>query len=93
MLLTGCWGATSILVLYGGVQVAAQILVRLGLVQVPGPIDAEGATWHLLLWDPWFLLWGLLLGAATLAVDRDQAVHQSAKCEAASKVQSTGSGA
>lgn len=29
-------------------------------------VDWYALRWHLLLWDPWFLVWGLLLGAAAL---------------------------
>lgn len=69
MLLTTCWTATAVLVLYGGYLVVGQLLVVLDLLQVE--ISDEKAFYgHLLVWDPWFLVWGLLLGAATWAATR-----------------------
>jgi hypothetical protein len=43
----------------------------------PGPGTA--LRWHLGLWDPWFLVWGLLLAAATrgYAFTRSRAEHAS----------------
>jgi hypothetical protein len=39
--------------------------VLLGAVALTGalgaPADPRALRWHVLLWDPWFLLWGLLL--------------------------------
>lgn len=32
----------------------------------PPPADPTALRWHVLVWDTWFLLWGLLLGAAAL---------------------------
>jgi hypothetical protein len=29
------------------------------------PVEAEVVHWRLLLWEPWFVVWGLLLGAAS----------------------------
>ena len=29
------------------------------------PVEAELVHWRLLLWEPWFVVWGLLLGAAS----------------------------
>lgn len=53
------------LILYGGVQVIAEALVELGVITSSKPVDWMALRWHLALWDPWFLVWGLLLGAAT----------------------------
>jgi hypothetical protein len=57
-------GAGALLALYGGV------LVVVGAVALTGalgePADPHALRWHVLLWDPWFLLWGLLLLGAGL---------------------------
>jgi FtsP/CotA-like multicopper oxidase with cupredoxin domain len=40
---------------------------KCGMRLVPsgaGPVDWTALRWHLFLWDPWFLSWGLLLGVA-----------------------------
>ena len=31
------------------------------------PADPTALRWHVLLWDPWFLLWGLLLVVAAIS--------------------------
>ena len=64
MLVAG-WGGSTILTLYGGVLVAVEALVVGGIIVPSGPVDWTALQWHLFLWDPWFLLWGVLLGAAT----------------------------
>lgn len=64
-LLTLSWGAATVLVLYGGSLVVGQTLVKVGVIQASADVDGKAFHWHLFLWDPWFLVWGLLLGAAT----------------------------
>lgn len=53
-----------VLTLYGGVLVLVGALALLGLFGTPA--DATALRWHVLVWDPWFLLWGLLLVIAAL---------------------------
>lgn len=65
LLLTAAWGGSAVLVLYGVLQMGAAALVELGVVKVDGPVDWTALRWHLVLWDPWFLVWGLLLALAT----------------------------
>lgn len=48
------------LALYGGVQFIVEGLVLVGAVPVSGPIDWEGLRWHVWLWDPFWLLGGIL---------------------------------
>ncbi len=60
------WAATSaaaVLTLYGGLLVAVGSLALLGVFGPP-PADPTALRWHVLVWDLWFLLWGLLLGTA-----------------------------
>lgn len=64
-LITGWIGAT-ILVLYGAAQMSGQALVGVGVVDVPATFDWWAFKWHLFLWSPWFLVWGVLLGLAVL---------------------------
>ena len=35
-----------------------------GAINPAGPVDRTALRWHVLLWDLWFLIWGLLLGVA-----------------------------
>lgn len=65
MMLAAGWGGASVLTLYGGVLVAVQALVVGGIIVPSGAVDWNALQWHLFLWDPWFLLWGVLLGVAT----------------------------
>jgi hypothetical protein len=56
--------AAAILMLYGAVEVTGEALVELGAVRPAGHPDWLALRWHLALWDPWFLLWGVLLAIA-----------------------------
>jgi len=51
--------AGAVLTLYGAGQVLLGGLALTGLLGEPA--DPRALRWHVLLWDPWFLLWGLLL--------------------------------
>ena len=65
------WTASAVLTAYGGVLVAAGALVLIGLISPSGPVDRTALRWHVLLWDLWFLVWGLLLGLATWQYGRE----------------------
>ncbi len=58
------------LALYGGVLVAVGGLVLLGAIDPSGPVDERALRWHVLVWDLWFLLWGIALALAGLAARR-----------------------
>jgi len=58
-------GAAAVLVIYGAAEVTAEALVETGAIKGSGSVDWTALRWHLALWDPWFLLWGLLLAVAT----------------------------
>ena len=47
--------------LYGTVLTAVGVAVESGLVCHGAHADLIALRWHASLWDPWFLLWGLLL--------------------------------
>jgi hypothetical protein len=47
--------------LYGTVLTAVGVAVESGLVCHGAHADLTALRWHASLWDPWFLLWGLLL--------------------------------
>jgi len=60
------WTATAaavVLTTYGGLLVVVGGLALLGLFGPP-PADPTALRWHVMVWDLWFLLWGLLLGTA-----------------------------
>jgi len=58
------WAGALILVLYGGVLTVVGVLVQSDLVHASANADHKALRWHAYLWDPWFLLWGVLLAAA-----------------------------
>lgn len=58
------------LVLYGGIQFLLEGLVLSGMLHVTGPVDWNGMRWHFWLWDPWWLLGGILFCAAAWAYQR-----------------------
>ncbi|WP_166435869.1 DUF3995 domain-containing protein [Cellulomonas shaoxiangyii] len=70
LLLALGWLGATVLVLYGALQVASVALVAAGAVVPAEPLSDRALRWRLLLWEPWFLVWGLLLGGATLRRQR-----------------------
>lgn len=52
---------------YGALQVTIGTLVLAGVIHPAGAVDRGALRWHVALWDPWFLVWGVLLTAATVA--------------------------
>jgi len=61
-LLLAAWSGAVLLTVYGVLQVTSVALVAFGVVTPCPPPDATVLWWRLLLWEPWFLLWGVLLG-------------------------------
>jgi Protein of unknown function (DUF3995) len=57
------WAAALILVFYGGLLTLVGLLVQLNVVPASADADQKALRWHAYLWDPWFLVWGLLLAA------------------------------
>ncbi len=64
LLLGAAWAASAVLTGYGGLLVAVGALVLTGVISPSGPVDRTALRWHVLVWDLWFLVWGLLLGVA-----------------------------
>ena len=64
ILLAAAWGGSALLVLYGTIQMISLALVEFGVITVVEPVDRDALRWRLMLWEPWFLVWGLLLGVA-----------------------------
>ncbi len=58
------WVETAVLVVYGFAWSATEILVE--IFSSPPASERRAYAWHAYLWDPWFLLWGLLAAAALL---------------------------
>ncbi len=60
------WVAATLLVLYGGILTIVGQLVEADIIHRSAAANAKALCWHAFLWDPWFLLWGILLAAALL---------------------------
>jgi hypothetical protein len=69
------WSAAVVLVGYGGVLTAAGLLVQAGVIRASAHADFTALRWHTYLWDPWFLLWGVLLATA-LWRSRPRSAHR-----------------
>jgi Protein of unknown function (DUF3995) len=67
VLVVAAWVGAVVLVLYGGVNVVAGALALGGVVEVAGGVDRTALWWHVLVWDLWFVVWGVLLGLAAWA--------------------------
>jgi hypothetical protein len=60
------WIEAVILTGYGLVLTAVGLLVQAGVIGTSATADHRALEWHAYLWDPWFLVWGLLVTAALL---------------------------
>lgn len=58
------WTGSSVLVVYGGLNTVAAMAALGGLISTPATRDRAGLLGHAFLWDPLFLVWGILLGMA-----------------------------
>lgn len=50
-----------LLMLYGGANWTQMLLVELGVVDVPASIGAEQVRWYLLVWEPLWMIGGVLM--------------------------------
>ncbi len=64
ILLTATWVAGGCMALYGVANLLVRALMGLGVIPTPASMHTEAARWHLLLWDPWWLLGGVLFCVA-----------------------------
>ena len=65
-LLISSAGVSAVLVVYGGLNVAAGALVLAGAIHPSGSVNRTALRWHVGVWDLWFLLWGILLALAAV---------------------------
>jgi hypothetical protein len=59
------WVQVAVLTTWGLLQTAGSLLLLAGVIE--STTDHRVLAWHAFLWDPWFLVWGLLLAGALLA--------------------------
>jgi Protein of unknown function (DUF3995) len=70
LLLVLAWGGAVVLVAYGGLYVVGGALALAGVVEGAGAEDRVALWWRVLVWDLWFLVWGVLLGLAARSFGR-----------------------
>jgi hypothetical protein len=58
------WIEAGILTVYGLVLTVVDLLVQAGAIHSRAGADHRALAWHAYLWDPWFLIWGLLVAGA-----------------------------
>lgn len=63
-LLTAAWGGGILMVLYGAASWVQEGLMLAGVIPIPSGLGHTAALWHVVLWDPWWLLGGILFVAA-----------------------------
>ena len=54
----------ALLAIYGLVLTLIGLLVQAGVIDRSARADQKALAWHAFLWDPWFLIWGVLIVAA-----------------------------
>jgi Protein of unknown function (DUF3995) len=59
-LLAAGWIGGALLVIYGGASLIQHLLMEAGEVAISDSLDANAVRWHVLLWDPWWVLGGAL---------------------------------
>jgi len=64
LVVVAIWVAAGVLIVYGGVLTFVGLLVQADVIHANTNADHRALAWHAYLWDPWFLVWGLLLAAA-----------------------------
>ena len=64
------WIAGIAMVLYGAANLAVRAVMAVGLIPTPAAMHSRAATWHLLLWDPWWLLGGIFFTVAAWSCTR-----------------------
>jgi hypothetical protein len=60
------WIEAVVLTVYGLILTVVGLLVQAGVISPSANADHRALAWHAYLWDPWFLVWGLLVTAALL---------------------------
>jgi len=61
------WIEAAVLTTYGFGLTAVGLLVQAYVIHASATADHRALAWHAYLWDPWFLIWGLLVIGALRA--------------------------
>jgi hypothetical protein len=55
------WAEGAALMIYGFVLTSVGLLVQADVIHPGRTADRRALAWHAYFWDPWFLVWGLLV--------------------------------
>jgi Protein of unknown function (DUF3995) len=61
----------ALLVLYGAAEFVDHLLMVTGAIDTPPELGSTAAAWHLALWDPYFVLGGVLFWLASAKSELD----------------------
>ncbi len=64
VLRVAAWAGAALLTVYGALQTGTVILMNMGVIDDTQGLSPGALRWRMFLWEPWFLVWGLLLGLA-----------------------------
>jgi hypothetical protein len=62
LLLLMAWIGATLLTVYGTLSIINVALIMSGALTAAEPQNPTLLLWRLLLWEPWFVVWGVLLG-------------------------------
>jgi hypothetical protein len=82
LLLVASWAVGLLLLAYALANLVQHGLMKAGAIDTPEALGSSAATWHLVFWDPFWLLGGVLFTAAAWQYGR--AVPASAAASARS---------
>jgi hypothetical protein len=82
------WTGGLILTAYGTVLTVTGLAVQSGLIHAGAGADHRALRWHAYLWDPWFLLWGVLTIIALSSRERPRLPRRTASTEPGGRVRS-----
>jgi hypothetical protein len=60
------WAEAGILTLYGLVLTTTELLAVAGVIAIPAGAGYTALAGHAYVWDPWFLVWGILVTTVLL---------------------------
>jgi hypothetical protein len=72
LLLVAAWGAAVVFCLYAVANFVEHSLMEAGERSIPEDLGTDAVRWHLLLWDPWWLLGGILFALAAWEFTRSR---------------------
>lgn len=72
------WTGAAVMFLYGLVQTSVGLLLKADVLHASAGADERVLAWGAFVWDPWFVIWGLLAAAALLR-GRDRRSHTASR--------------